>query len=322
MFTKIKFLHTIGIISLLFCNWNIAADDQSAGEALNPPAATAPEIPRRDHRIDERDSILKQSYTRYPDSKECRTDSVCQAYCGAIYQSKRLTNKCLAFPLLEVENFWTIYDTLTDPNELKLDDIDPENFAIFAKNGSSSIYGPSPILRVVKGYNFSDAKEVLTWIADRYDIAKTLYSVDRDFRVLQGLFTKLDPDIKTALWQKKVEGKEGFMDKIIYWGNDDAFNWVHEFFEEQCGVSACGGVMGSELCVLQNWYCQANLNDETWDDLLNHESFYGTVDAILDYPITSPPSWWNQDIRVDDLDISQLKSLCNAEMLFHILIKE
>ena len=328
MLKKTKIIGIAGLlIGLLFYSLNAVAEDEAVVEAANKillgegavlegVLANIINHPRPDSYYDQqnreddnRRSALDQARKRYTGPK-CEGDSKCEKYCKDIYNRRSVREDCTDLSLAQVKNFGDIYKTFENPTEEGLNNIDPEDFKVFAE------IDIRPLEKRIEKFNIVQAKRVLAWIVDDESIAEVFLDEDDNFDLLKELLEKLHTDKKTALADIPVYDGDSLMELAIEEYNAVALDWIHGFFGEECDSN-----FGWELCILKNWYCQVKLNDDSWDELVGYENFEDMVSYILlDYPVSSPPAWWTEDTEARDLTVGQLKSLCNVE--WTLIMKE
>ena len=338
---KLKIIGIAGLlIGLLFYSLNAVAENETAtgtppvseevksqsAVEVPVPQEAAPEEPleittgkpdsyydQRNEADQDRTSVLARSHKRYTGPK-CEESKECVNLCNIYRYSVR--ENCTNLPQAQVKKIWDIYKAFENPTDDKLNKIDSGDFQVFVK------LDIRPLENLISKFNFLSARIVLIWVVDDSDIAETFHDKDNTFDLLKGLLRPLkateDPSYQYALGKTVSEG-ESFIDLAIL-NKGPAMDWIHDFIEDECSSD-----YGWGLCVLKNWYCQVKLNDDDWDDLFGYEYFTDIVDEILWYPISSPPSWWEDDMEALELTISQLKSLCQAEAVVgvvNLIIKE
>ena len=328
MLKKLKIIGTINfLIGFLFFGLNAVAESYTVqksetatdGEVV---VETPTEILDRaisefdqDYRNDrdDRDSeatLLDLSLRRY--AKRCEGDKACEEICRDIYNRSSIREYCLEFPVAQVEILLDIYEIFENPFEDELDSISLLDFKVFVGIDSR------PLEKLIGKFSRLEARRVLIWIANDQNIAEVFQNKDHheEYNLLEELLEAVDSDKKKAL-SKSIDSGDSFMEIVVDSGNEEALDWIHGFFDKECHTES--------FCIFKNWYCEVVDNDDTWDNLLVYDEKFGNVvDEILEYPISSPPSWWKENIRAYNLDINQLKSLCNAELKksAELIIKE
>ena len=276
-----------------------------------PPPAPAPDPRKGDDYYDrknrddkDRNSVLDRSKKRYSGPK-CEGDDDCEEICKDIYNRRSVREDCLELAAEQVEKLWEIYEAFENPGEDELASIDAVDFETFIE------IDLRPVDTLIGKLSASEAKRVLAWIGEEPDIAKVFQDEDDDYRLLKELLRNINSDLKKAL-SKNIIGSDSFMEIAID-SNEDALNWIHSFFSEECSNDAAG----EEVCIFNDWYCEVDLDEDEWDFLIgDEEGFEQVLNEILeDYTIPSgAPSWWAQakadEDEAKDLTAEQVEELC------------
>lgn len=141
------------------------------------------------------------------------------------------------------------------------------------------------------------ARKVLRWIANTPSITEVFRDLDTegnagDFQFLRFLLGKLSNDYKEALSQSLDNGKS-FMENAIPYQNQEALEWIHDFFARG-GGSLCSGGPTEYLCIFRQ-YCDLEWSSNPmWQSLLALENFNNFIERILhsEQPGLSYPDWW------------------------------
>ena len=281
----------------------------------NPQGLLAPS--RDDSQYDQsnredrnRNSVLNRARERYSGSA-CERDRECEDLCKDIYNRRTVRKDCLALPVSQVEKLWEIYDIFRNPREDDLEIIDPEDFEIFVE------IDLQPLDTLIRKFGTSEAKRVLAWIAEEPDIVEIFQDEDDDFDLLKELLKSLNSNAGAQQYQQalsKTIDRESFIEIAIS-DNGLALDWIHGFFSRQCDGD---NSKREEICIFQDWYCETELNDDSWDSLKGYDDFSEIIDEILDeYTVTDAdiPNWWTEETEARDLRTSssdnQLKWLCD-----------
>ena len=278
-----------------------------------PGGGTVPPPKRPDKYYDDknkedenRGSVLDRSRKRYSGPK-CEGNSKCEEYCKDIYNRRSVREDCLELARDQVEKLWDIYEIFESPKEDELRSIDPDDFETFVE------IDLRPLDTLIGKFNSSEAKRVLTWIGEESDIAEVFQDEDDDFELFKELLEGVNTNKKSAL-SKNIEGGDSFME-IALSNEGPALDWIHSFFSEECDSDS-----DEEVCILKEWYCEVDLNDDSWDELLGYEDFEQIIDDILEeYKATTTnqqPSWWDLDEELEarDLEVDQLEDLCDLAL--------
>ena len=158
------------------------------------------------------------------------------------------SNEGLVFLPQKISNHKKIDETLENPT---LDDLESISSVHFKTYVEIDTY---PLKKHIGRLSSLEAKPVLTWIAGEPDIAKVFKAEDDEFELLKGLLDPINIDIKKAFTANLSTSEEdmfSFMGLIVEDRNEEALDWVHSFFQEECSTSDT-----EELCVFQEWHCQ------------------------------------------------------------------
>ena len=129
-----------------------------------------------------------------------------------------------------------MYEIIEDPDEDDLADIDLETLN---KLINISI---QPLDDAIEDYSTWERKEVLTWLANDPKASELFRNEDDDFEILKALFdirtfTSTKESIKQDVvdkLDKNIDSSENnFFEIITEEINDEAIDWLHNFFEEE-----------------------------------------------------------------------------------------
>ena len=287
----------------------LTACPSSQPTASTPPADTTRPDDYYDTRNDEdedRGRTLEDSHKRYTGS-DCSEDDDCVEICRDIYNRKKIRDQCAELKVQQVEQLEKIYEVLKKPSRDDLEDIDAEDFKVFVE------LDLRPLDVRIGKLSSTNAKKVLGWIASADDgaVAAVFEDEDDDYRIFEKLLKKLDTDIKKALGRTVMDGKS-FMELAVEDGGS-VMDWVHNYFEGKCDSAS-----STEECVFDDWYCETDLSNEDFENLLDYKSFSSLMDEILDeYTTSGRPSWWKTDddeLSAEDLQGSQIRTLCGKTL--------
>ena len=288
------------------------------GNVLTTPPRGDDYYDRKNRDDKDRGSVLDRSKKRYSGPK-CEGDDDCEDICKDIYSRRSVRDDCLELAAEQVEKLWEIYEIFENPREDDLEDIDPEDLETFVE------IDLRPLDTLIGKLTSSEAKRVLVWIAVEPDVTEVFKDEDDDYDLLKELLQALGGTQQQALG-KSIEDGNNFVELISEEDfNEIALEWVHGFLYKECDNDS----KGEEVCVLQDWYCEFDLSDDSWDALVGYEDFEDMVDEILDdYTTASATSehhgltWWvidDDDIDANNLNIvgsgsNQLEELCDLTL--------
>ena len=257
---------------------------------------------------------MDQARKRYTGPK-CEGDSKCEDYCKDIYNRRSVREDCLELARAQVDKLWDIYEIFENPKDDDLVSIDPDDFKVFVE------IDLRPLDVLIGKFSSSESKRVLAWIAEESDITEVFQDEDDEYRLLEELLREINTNKKQAL-SKNLSGGDSFIEIAIS-ENEVALEWVHNFFNEECESRS-----DDEVCIFQDWYCQLDLKDDQWDELVGSDDFAQIIDDILedfqvDGATTSDPDpeWWDLDEEIEarDLDITgednELEELCDKTIV-------
>ena len=253
-----------------------------------------------------REKALKAARDKYKGRPKCEGDEGCEEICKDIYNRRSVREDCIELAAEQVDKLEEIYETFENPSDDDLASIDSVDFETFVE------IDLRPLETLVGKLSASEAKKVLTWIADDPDIAEIFQDEDDEYDLLKKLLDPLHNDVEQAL-NKTIGDGDSFMEKIID-NNETALDWVHNYFAEECSNDD-----HEEVCIFNEWYCQVGLNDDYWDNLLDSEDVEQIVDDLLDgYTISSgAPTCWTEAVAdeddADDLTAECVEKLCGKD---------
>ena len=225
--------------------------------------------------LEEKLRRLSQYDDKKKDSRgECEGDRDCEEICDDIFDRRRDREDCEELSIATVERFDEVYKLLEDPDEDDLPDINPEDLSALI---SISI---EPLDDLVGGYSSREAKEVAIWIAENSDIAEVFESEDDDFKLFEAIFKEIGSTATNGLERSLTSG-DNFVEILVQDGNDEALEWVHNYFADEGGEGECNGADDDELCVLSRW-CALDFDRTTEEDLLDMESFEDFLTDLID----------------------------------------
>ena len=224
---------------------------------------------RRRDRADDRRRVMDDSRSRRSGA-DCAGDDDCEEMCEDIYRKRKDKEDCEELSQNQVEFLAEIYDTLEDPNDDNLDEIDLDDLKVFI---GISI---EPLDKLIGRYSRREARETLAWIAAKPDVALIFSKEDDDFKILDKLLDELNSDSETAL-KTTVESGDGFLELIVENGNEEAGNWIHDFMEEE----VCGGDVETAVCLRKYCALAEDMSDDNAEDMLDFEYFQDYLDDII-----------------------------------------
>ena len=244
---------------------------------------------------EDRAQVIENSKKRYK-TKECSTDEDCEEICDDIFDRRKDKEDCEELPIAQVQRFEDLYETLKDPDEEGLRDINLEDLEVLM---NVSI---EPIDDVVKGLSRREVEDVLSWIAEEETVANLFEKEDDDFAILEALLKAIHNDVLPALNRTiSDEDRFSFVELALDQENETALEWINDFFEEECD-----GEDNTDKCVFKTHYCALDIDKDLIDDYFDHGFFTSLLDDILENnrpaDDDNPPAWWEEDLEADDLE--------------------
>ena len=282
---------------------------------VNPPV---PYIPpeRPDTHYDDlnkkrrkkRESVFDRSRKAYPGPK-CEGIESCETICDRIYNRKEVRDPCKQLARDQVEALYDVDKILEKPSSSKLDGIRSLDLEVYLN------IDLRPIDKHIGRFKSAEAKAVLSWVVEAFDITPVIRSVDSDYNLFEDMLRKVSSRPEEAL-SKNISGTHSFMELALdasssrVESNEEALDWVHAFFTQKCDNSS-----QEEVCIFKDWYCKVGLKGDIWYNLIGYETFANIMNVILkDYTASNAPSWWDEKVEVvEDIpgDADDLRQLCD-----------
>ena len=185
----------------------------------NPVAYNPSSSGNLPNRGDDDDEDEEEDDDRDRDRDTCGDDDDCKEICDDIFKG-RDSKKCGRLSKNKVKDLKDVFVAFQD---VDLDDVETEDLATFIK------ISLEPLTKEARRYKGRDSEDVLAYIADDDDITELFAREDTDFRYLETLLREVDDNLVKAL---SKGGNDSFMAIAIYDENEEALDWVREYFEE------------------------------------------------------------------------------------------
>ncbi len=240
---------------------------------------------------DDRDEILRLAIEA--GGKACSTDDDCRDDCRDIYSRRKEKNECEELSITQVDRLKTIYETLEDPDEDDLLEID------VTKNGDFDIFiniDIKPLHDAVGKYKKGEAGDVLAWIAKHTEVATIFSKEDNDYEVLSRLLKKLDSNTFTALGTR-IESRKNFMDLAVVASNEAALEWIFEYIEETDNDCKESDDSNREDCLESYCGLAEDMDEDNADGLLDYDFFSGLIEDFIEDGINGDDDTSNGDDR-------------------------
>ena len=209
------------------------------------------------------DPIFQKANEKHGLSGSCSESRDCQEICNNIYKHTADKTKCInELPVKQVELLEEAYVILGDPLKESLKQIPPDNLQVLMG------VTVEPVVTLINQMSQGEAREILTWLAEDKKAVTVFKSLDRRFEVLKALLGKLHRDPDKAL-SAPINKGNNFIEIAVEKKNDGAVDWVHEFFDEDCGI-----VSDHTKCVFKEHYCNLELNSPNGKLLFCLQSFF------------------------------------------------
>lgn len=257
----------------------------------NPPPERDAGLEEESHSED--DAPLRNARREHGDSGPCSENRDCEEICDDIYEHRPDKNRCVKeLPVRQVELLEEVYDTLNrDINREDLDKITPNDLQILM------YISVDPVITLASRMNAAEAKEVLTWLAESKEPVEIFKVEDKKLKILKALLAGLNEN-KTLALNTPISKGDRFIEIALDKGNYTAVDWVHAFFDEDCGP-----VNNYTECVFKDHYCNLTLNTRAESSYFEYDPFSELLEKVLeDARPSSPPLWWNDGVDMDDLD--------------------
>lgn len=142
--------------------------------------------------------------------------------CDEIFNSSTHAQQCYKNYIQNVQSMHATYVSLKNPSNLNLSD---ELNLFFLLRIDLNF-----MINLINDYDVSKAKMLLTTIATSAKISQDIYEHDPDFKILDVLLSKLDPDDSIKAIKTKISSNKTFLDLAANLGvNTGAFNWIYDF---------------------------------------------------------------------------------------------
>lgn len=222
-----------------------------------------------------RKDTLARAFEFYNGDEVCTDLDHCLDMCLDIFQLEFDQKDCSYLPVSLVEKFNKIYHIFGYQQPQALQEIDPFDLKAFLS------FSLEPVVTLLSGFGSFSAKEFLKWFFYEWSIAKILEEEDRDYRILEVLFSKVDVDLIDVL-SEPIESRRVFQEIALVRQNDFALSWTHGYLSE-----LCEGEKLRNQCLL-NYYCpvSAHFHSDTLDEINNFE---GLQKVLKDYTKEQDP---------------------------------
>ena len=289
----LKFFALISLFSLISnCNPPPPTDEPGTGETTSA-STTGQTTP---------DSILQKAQEEHGPSGSCAESEDCQVICNNIYKNSEDKTKCInELPVKQVELLEETYILLEDPYREGLNKINPDNLQVLMG------ITVEPVVTLFNQMSQVEAREILTWLAESKKFMPVFKSRDRRFKVFKAILGKIHGDPDKAL-SASIKKGDNFIEIAVEKKNYGVVDWIHEFFEEDCGT-----VNDHVKCIFKEHYCNLKLNSRTENSYFAYNPFFKLLERTLkEARPASPPDWWNENTGLDDLDswLSEPHNVC------------
>ena len=250
------------------------------------------------------EAIFKKANEEHGSSGPCSRSRDCEEICEDIY--KHRANKALCvneLPVKQVELLEEVYAILKEPHRKDLDEINSDDLQVLLG------IAVKPVIDLINRMSQAEAREILTWLAEDKTSSGIFKSWDRRFEILKAGLRKLHQDPDRALSAPIYKG-DNFIEIAVEKRNDRAVDWIHDFFNEDCGT-----VNNYTECMFKEHYCNLELDSRTESSYFEYDPFLEILEQTLDdaRPSSAPP-WWNERVDIDDLDswLEEPHNVCEA----------
>ena len=249
---------------------NYQQNQQSAPQQTTPQV-TAPQTVYVYEDTDYGDRDYSQQTTG-----ECATDGDCSSVCKDIFDSRSDKDDCEKLSISEVDNMKEFFKILEKPDEDDLVDLD------YSALESIIDISFEPIKDLASKYTSSESKEILKWFVEDPDSANIIQDEEEDFEYLEAILENLDNDVVEALGVS-IQGRDGFLDKVVETESTPLLEWVHDFLEEGSKNSKNRDCSGLSTCVFDK-YCRlaSKIDTQTRRDLIDFSVFENLMEELFD----------------------------------------
>lgn len=270
----------------LFCFLSGCGNPQAPEPVTSDSASTGQEA------VLKQDTLFQKAKEEHGSSGSCSENSDCKEICAIIYKHQSDKDTCVRnLPVKQVELLEEVYVNLKEPDKKFLKSLRSDDLLVLL---GISI---EPVVTLINRRSQIQVREILTWLAENKIFSEIFKNADRRFEILKALLIKLHTDPNQALSAPLSNGSN-FIEISVKENNDPAVDWIHEFFDEECGA-----VSRSMECLFKDHYCHLKLNPRTE----NYYFEYGPFLDVLKYTLekarpSAPPAWWVEDVNIDNID--------------------
>ena len=254
--------------------------------------------------LPKQEALFKKAYEEHGSSGPCFESKDCKEICATIY--KHRANKALCvneLPVKQVELLEEVYAILKEPHRKDLDEINSDDLQVFLG------IAVEPVTALINRMSQAEARETLTWLAEDKTSVGVFKGWDKRFEILKAFLRKLHQDPDRALSAPIYKG-DNFIEIAVEKRNDRVVDWVHDFFDEDCGT-----VNNYTECMFKEHYCNLELDSRTENSYFEYDDFLELLEHTLDDARpSSAPHWWNERVDIDDLDswLNEPHNVCGA----------
>lgn len=202
-------------------------------------------------------------------SNACKDNTPCIALCDEIFNISAHAQQCYKNHIQNVQSMHATYVFLKNPSNLNL-------INAASLNALLSI-DLNFMINLISAYDASKAKMLLTTIATSTGISQIIYDRDPDFKILNVLLSKLDPDDSIKAIKTKISSNKTFLDLAANLGVDTgAFNWIYNFIKNESAT----------IPLLQINYCRISYVGDWSSRSAQTESHYNNINPATKTKIT------------------------------------
>lgn len=254
--------------------------------------------------LPKQEALFKKAYEKHGSSGSCLESKDCKKICDTIYRHRATKALCVnELPVKQVELLEEVYVILKEPLRKDLDEINSDDLQVFLG------IAVEPATALINRMSQAEARETLTWLAKNKTSAGIFKNWDKRFKILKAVLRKIHQDPDRALSAPIYKG-DNFIEISVEKRNDRTVDWVHDFFDEDCGT-----VNNYTECMFKEHYCNLDLNSRTESSYFEYDPFLELLEHTLDdaRPPSAPP-WWNERVDIDNLDswLDEPHNVCNA----------
>ena len=238
---------------------------------------------------------------------DCSGNPECEALCDAIYTGHRAEGRCKELSTVSVEKINKVVEVLKYSRPIELENMNLAAFELLL------FVDYAPLEDIVDRHLPFRKKHFANWLATDSEATDIVVSAEDDSEILKALFG-VNKDEFIANLNRHVSGPNNFIEVALDEGNEEALNWVHEYFENQCDpIENEDSKQSYEECAFKKYYCALSLDADFAEELFDYEFFEDTLDVVLeDHRPENAPEWWTEDIDAWDVNNQESHDVCKA----------